>query len=203
MRESNPIGRRRMAASQTLVMPHPAPRVLATRISKTLTDTLEILCLERGLTKAYRLYTTTDEGLSKLPWDLDPVEFNRADESDLNIYLIESFWLTKISPGEIHSACDLYEQGIFETSMGEANQQSTTDLGSLGVLLIEMFNRIQTINPKEAHSTEVLEYIDSNLSKLESLPSLPVTVQTSLHGCRLVYREILAESVMRNRERGH
>ena len=87
--------------------------------------------------------------------------------------------------------------------MGEANQQSTTDLGSLGVLLIEMFNRIQTINPKEAHSTEVLEYIDSNLSKLESLPSFPVAVQHSLHGCRLVYLEILAESMMRNRERGH
>jgi hypothetical protein len=203
VRESNPIGRRRMAASQTLVMPHTAPRVLATRISKTLTDTLEILCLERGLTKAYRLYTTTDEGLSQFRWDLDPVEFNRTDEPDLNTYLIESFWLTRISPGEIHSACDLYEQGIFETSIGEANQQSTTDLGSLGVLLIEMFNRIQTINPKEAHSTEVLEYIDSNLSKLESLPSLPVTVQTSLHGCRLVYREILAESVMRNRKQGH
>ena len=184
-------------------MSPPAPRVLATRTSKTLTDTLEILCLERGLTKAYRLYTTTDEGLSETFWDLDPVEFNRPDESDLNTYLIESFWLTRISPGEIQSACDLYQQGIIETSVGPENLRSATDLGSLGVLLIEMFNRIQTINPKDAHSAEVLEYIDSNLTKLESLPSLPVTVQTSLHGCRLVYREILAESVMRNRERGH
>lgn len=191
------------AFNHTLVMPNPAPRVLATRTSKTLTDTLEILCLERGLTKAFRLYTTTDEGLSETFWDLDPVEFNRADESDLNTYLIESFWLTRISPGEIQSACDLYQQGIIETSVGPENLKSATDLGSLGVLLIEMFNRIQTINPKDVHSVEVLEYIDSTLSKLESLPSLPMTVQTSLHGCRLVYREILAESVMRNRERGH
>jgi len=53
------------------------------------------------------------------------------------------------------------------------------DRRALGVLLIEMFNRIQTINPKDAHSAEVLAYIDSNLSKLESLPSLPKTVQTS------------------------
>jgi len=135
-------------------------------------------------------------------WDLDPIEFNRTDEPDLNTYLIESFWLTKISPGEIQSACDLYDQGIFETFVGEACQKSTTDLDSLGVLLIEMFNRIQTINPKQAHSTKALEYIHSNVSKLESLLSLPVTVQTSLHGCRLAYREILAESVMRNRERG-
>jgi hypothetical protein len=135
VRESNSIGRRRMAFSQTLVMPHPAPRVLATRISKTLTDTLEILCLERALTKAYRLYTTTDEGLSETFWDLDPVEFNRADESDLNTYLIESFWLTRISPGGIESACDLYDQGIFEISVGPENLQSATDLGSLGVLL--------------------------------------------------------------------
>jgi len=77
------------------------------------------------------------------------------------------------------------------------------DRRALGVLLIEMFNRIQTINPKDAHSAEVLAYIDSNLSKLESLPSLPKTVQTSLHGCRLVYREILVEAMQRNRERGH
>jgi len=184
-------------------MTHPAPRVLATRTSKTLTDTLEILCLERGLTKVYRLYTTTDEGLSEPFWDLDPVEFNRPVESDLNTYLTESFWLTRISPTEIQSACDLYQQGIIETSVGSENLQSATDLGSLGVLLIEMFNRIQTINPKDAHSAEVLAYIDSNLSKLESLPSLPKTVQTSLHGCRLVYREILVEAMQRNRERGH
>ena len=180
-----------------------SPRILATRVSKTSLDTLEVLCLEWGVVNRFRLYTTTEEDLSESFWDLDPVEFNRSDEPDLNTYLTESFWLTRISPGEIQSACDLYQQGIIETSVGPENLQSATDLGSLGVLLIEMFNRIQTINPKDAHSAEVLEYIDSNLSKLESLPSLPKTVQTSLHGCRLVYREILVEAMQRNKERGH
>jgi len=77
------------------------------------------------------------------------------------------------------------------------------DRRALGVLLKEIFNRIQTINPKDAHSAEVLTYIDSNLSKLEYLPSLPKTVQPSPHECRLVCREILAEAMQRNRERGH
>jgi hypothetical protein len=184
-------------------MTQPTPRLLATRDSKTLTDTIEMLCLERGISKLFRLYTTTDEGLSETFWDLDPVEFNRGDEPDLYAYLIESFWLTRISLGEIEGACDLYQQGVIEASVGPEDLQSVSDLGSLGVLLMEMFNRIQTISPKEVHSTDVLEYIDANISKLESLPALPKTVQTSLHGCRLVYREILAEAIQINRARGH
>lgn len=92
--------------------------MLATRAGKTLTDTIEILCLARGITKAFRLYTTTDEGLAETFWGLDPVEFNHSVEPDLNTYLVESFWLTRISPGEIQSACDLHRQGIIETSVG-------------------------------------------------------------------------------------
>jgi len=50
--------------------------------------------------------------------------------------------------------------------VGEVNDQAQIDLGSLGILLIEMFNRIQTIDPRDAHSIEVLNYIDTNLSKI-------------------------------------
>jgi hypothetical protein len=97
----------------------------------------------------------------------------------------------------------LYEQGIFETSVGEANQQSAMDLGLPLVLLIEMFNRIQTIDPRDAHSVEVPISIDTNLNKLESLPAPPQSVRNSIHGCRLTYDEIRREVALRNRELGH
>jgi hypothetical protein len=57
--------------------------------------------------------------------------------------------------------------GPTQTPVGMVNDQATIDLGSLGILLIEMFNRIQTIDPCDTHSVEVLNYIDTNLSKLE------------------------------------
>jgi hypothetical protein len=40
--------------------------------------------------------------------------------------------------------------------VGAINDQAAIDLGSLGIPLIEMFNRIQTIDPCDTHSTEVL-----------------------------------------------
>jgi hypothetical protein len=93
--------------------------------------------------------------------------------------------------------------GPTQTPVATVNDQAAIDLGSLGILLIEMFNRIQTIDPRDAHSIEVLNYIDANLSKLESLPALPQSVRNSIHGCRLTYDEIRREVALRNRELGH
>ena len=67
-----------------------SPRILATRVSKTQTDSLEALCLEWGIDKRFRLYTSTDEDLSESVWDLDPVEFTDVEETDLVTYLVES-----------------------------------------------------------------------------------------------------------------
>jgi hypothetical protein len=179
------------------------PRLLATRTSKSLIDTLETLCLITGTNKRYRIYTTTDESLIEGHWDLDPIEFDTVDDEQLKTYLIESFWLLQISQHELQKACELYDQGTAQTQVGAVNDQAAIDLGSLGILLIEMFNRIQTIDPRDAHSIEVLNYIDANLSKLESLPALPQSVRNSIHGCRLTYDEIRREVVLRNRELGH
>jgi hypothetical protein len=136
-------------------------------------------------------------------WDLDPIEFDTVDDGQLKTYLIESFWLLHISQHELRKACALYDQGTAETPVGTVNDQAAINLGSLGILLIEMFNRIQNIDPCDAHSVEVLTYIDTNLSKLESLPALPQSVRNSIHGCRLTYDEIRREVVLRNRELGH
>ena len=179
------------------------PRVLATRRSKTLADTLELLCLEPGLTKRYRLYTTIDESLSETMWDLDPVEFDSTDDPDLHTYLTESFWMTTVSPLELRRACELYSSGVTGSPVGATNEQSVVDLGSLGVVLMEMFNRIQTIDPSEAHSSIVLQELDTNLRRLEALPNLSDSVRNSIHGCRLVYRELQAEAVLQAKHLGH
>jgi len=133
-------------------MTHPAPRVLATRTSKTLTDTLEILCLERGLTKVYRLYTTTDEGLSETFWDLDPVEFNRTDESDLNTYLTESFWLTRISPTEIHREPAVRHRSGFAWRASYRDVQSDPDDQSQGRPLSRS-SRVHRLQPLKTRVT--------------------------------------------------
>jgi hypothetical protein len=77
------------------------------------------------------------------------------------------------------------------------------DLGSLGVVLMEMLNRIQTIDPSEAHSSIVLQELDTNLRRLEDLPNLPDSVRNSICGCRLVYRELQAEAVLQAKHLGH
>jgi hypothetical protein len=183
--------------------PRPSFRLLATRASKSLIDTLEALCLTKGTRQKYRIYTTIDESLVEGDWDLDPIEFDSADEEHVKIYLIESFWLLQISQHELRTVCGLYDQGITQTPVGVENDQAAIDLGSLGILLLEMFNRIQTIDPRDVHSGEMLDYLDTNLRKLESLPSLPASVKDSLHGCRLTYDEIRKEVIRRNQELRH
>lgn len=169
-------------------------RVLATRVSNTEIDTVEVLWIKRGSLKRYRVYTSVDDGTSDSAWDLDPVDFDSKDDEELYRYLVESLWLLRISRSEIQRACDLFDQGVFITPVGASNIQSINEMGSLGVLLVEIFNRIQTIETSEESSCEVLGYINESLLMIESLPSLPISVQTSLHGCHLAYREMLGEA---------
>ena len=180
-----------------------SPRILATRPSKSRPDLFEVLCLTKGEKKWFRLFTTTDESLSEEVWDLDPIEFDEADEKSVSTYLIESFWLIRVDIPEIRTACELYEEGVTTTHVGELNSQSVTDLGSLGILLIESFNRIQTIDPKHAHAVDALEELRLTLDRLEAVPNLPVSVSQSIHGCRLVYSELLEEAELRRRQLNH
>ncbi|MGA1349495.1 MAG: hypothetical protein ACO31J_14110, partial [Burkholderiaceae bacterium] len=57
-----------------------APRILATRPSKSHAGLFEVLCLRKGESKRFRLFTTTAESLQEEAWDLDPVEFDDPDE---------------------------------------------------------------------------------------------------------------------------
>jgi len=168
-------------------------RILSTRVSDTKIDTLEVLCIKRGTIKKYRMFTSVDDEQQESRWDLDPVEFDSADDSELYRYLIESFWLLRISPSEVKRACTLFDKKVFLTPVGELNERSINEMGSLGAVLIEIFNRIQTIDTSEDCSRDVLQYLNDNLMKIDSLPSLPKSVRNSLHGCQLTYREIAAE----------
>lgn len=178
-------------------VPH---RVLSTRVSKNKIDTLEVLCLKQGTIKRYRVFTTFDDEPGESSWDLDPIDFDSVNDEDLYRYLAESFWLLRIGLSEVQRACDLIDKKIFLTPVGASNELSISEMGSLGVVLIEIFNRIQTIDTSDDSSWEVLGYLNDNLSMIESLPTLPNSVQSSLHGCRLAYREISGE-VELNRSR--
>lgn len=180
-----------------------APRILAIRPSKSHADLLEVLCLRKGESKRFRLFTTTAESLQEEAWDLDPVEFDDPDEKPVSTYLIESFWLIRVDVPEIRNACELYDKGIVETPVGELNTQSVTDLGSLGILLIESFNRIQTIDPKHAYAVDALEELKITLDRLEAIPNLPTSVKQSIYGCRLVYSELREEAEWRKRQLNH
>lgn len=169
-------------------------RVLSTRVSNTKIDTIEVLWIKRGALKRYRVYTSVDDEASDSSWDLDPVDFDSEDDEELYRYLVESFWLLRISRSEIQRACDLLDQGVFITPVGASNIQSINEMGSLGVLLVEIFNRIQTIETSEESASEVLGYISGNILMIESLPSLPTSVRNSLHGCHIAYREMLGEA---------
>lgn len=149
------------------------------------------------------MFTTTDETLEEETWDLDPIEFDDVDEKAVSTYLIESLWLTRVDVPEIRNACELYAKGISQTSTGDLNSQSVVDLGSLGILLIESFNRIQTIDPRHVYALEALEELNITLQRLEEIPNLPVTVKQSIHGCRLVYSELRREAEFRRTQLNH
>ena len=162
-----------------------------------------MLCLKEGCEKRYRIYTTHEESLQEAEWELDPVEFDEADEKPVSTYLIESLWLIRVDKPEIRLACGLYDRGVTETEVGELNRQSVTDLGSLGILLVESFNRIQTIDPAHTHALESLQELDESLKRIERIPNLPLSVTQSIRGCRMVYQEIRAEAELRKRQLNH
>ena len=182
-------------------MSQQAPRVIATRISKEKIDTIEVLCLVFGDQKKYRLFTTTDEDLTEVTWDLDPVEFDRTDSADLERYLVESFWLLRICRSEIARACELFRAGITRSSGGKATTDTIEVLGGLGVLLVEMLNRIQTIDVADETTSVVLHYFEENLDLLNELRTSSTNVHGALHGCRLVFRELASELVLKNTRR--
>ena len=168
------------------------PRILAARVSKTLPDTLEVLCLEWGMVNRFRLYTMTEGDLSESVWDLDPVEFSNAEEIDAITYLVESLWLTEIGIEELRTACGLYTKGIAETPAAARHKSSIALLGSLGVLLTEALNRVQTIDPAAPNSPDALRRIEKRLQNLSMLPELSSAVLCVISDCRSIYLEAIA-----------
>lgn len=164
------------------------PRILATRVSKALPDTLEVLCLEWGIDHRFRLYTTTDEDLSESVWELDPVEFDTPDDTELATYLIESFWLTEISTRELRTGCQLYVNDVNENPSTSRYRDSIVALGSLGVLLIEVLNRAQAIDPADPEAPEALRRMERRLENLVGLPNLSDVVRDGINECLAVCR---------------
>lgn len=164
------------------------PRLLATRSSKGMTDTLEVLCLEWGIDQRFRLYTTTDEDLSESVWEIDPVEFDTPDDAKLTTYFIESFWLTEISTRELRTGCQLYVNGVTQSPATSRYRDSITALGSLGVLLIEALNRAQTIDPADPEAPEAPRRMERRLRNLVGLPKLSDVVRDGINECLAVCR---------------
>jgi hypothetical protein len=52
----------------------------------------QYLCISRGESKRYKIYTADDDSLNESYSAIAPVEFDSATDLYLNVFLIESFW---------------------------------------------------------------------------------------------------------------
>lgn len=52
----------------------------------------QYLCVSRGESKRYRIYTADDDSLRESHSAIAPVEFDSVTDLFLNVFLIESFW---------------------------------------------------------------------------------------------------------------
>lgn len=56
----------------------------------------QYLCISRGESKRYKIYTADDDSLSESYSAIAPVEFDSATDLSLNVFLIESFWRLQV-----------------------------------------------------------------------------------------------------------
>ena len=185
-------------------MPGLKSRILATRKSKVLSDSLEVLCLETGARKRYRLVTTVNGTTAEFLHEVKPVEFDSADESSVTIFLIESMWRLRLTPREISQACRLLDGQIESDSLSRSDAGRDHLLGASSLLLLECVSRLETVTSEDIYALESLEMLDSSLKILESVtehdPSFDVT---RIQGLRAQYQAIWREAMRRRTENRH
>jgi hypothetical protein len=185
-------------------MPESRNRILATRKSKILSDSLEVLCLEAGLTKRFRLVTTVNGSSVEFLHEVKPVEFDSAAEAQVEVFLVESMWRLRVTPREIERACLLFDGQSDNDSCSRAASSPEHSLGSLSLLLLECVSRLEVVTSDNMYSLESLEMLDASLSLLESVtehhPSFDTTRVQSL---RNQYQAIWEEAKRRRSEIGN
>lgn len=80
------------------------------------------LCLSRGRTRSFRLFTAEGDHLCESSRDIAPVEFDRVSDPRVVEFLIESFWLLNVELSAIRRHLDekagkLVSQPVAETSL--------------------------------------------------------------------------------------
>ena len=56
----------------------------------------QYLCLSRGESKKFKIFTSDDATLCESATEVAPVEFDSASDLFLNVFLIESFWRLQV-----------------------------------------------------------------------------------------------------------
>lgn len=144
--------------------------VLAVRCGYLADDAVELLCLKRGEKSQYRLFLSTVDldGRERFD-DLDAVEFDSIDASEVESFLVESLWRLHLSPSELRLVCTSFERitsGIIEPVATEAND---TTYASILLILIERQLAAVRGSPLESFMLTLVERV---ATAIEPLPYL-------------------------------
>lgn len=112
--------------------------VLAVRCGYLADDTVELLCLKRGEQSRYRLFLSTVElDCCERLDDLDAVEFDSFETSEVESFLVESLWRLHLSPIELQLVCTSFEGIASEMTETAMTEVDFTTHASLLLTLIE------------------------------------------------------------------
>jgi len=146
------------------------PLVLAVRCGYLADDTVELLCLKRGEKCRYRLFlSTVDLECRERLDDLDAVEFESVDASQLESFLIESLWRIHLSPIELQLVCTSFERITIEMTELVATEADGTTQASRLLTLIERQLATVRASPLEPVMLSLIERV---ATAIESLPYL-------------------------------
>lgn len=99
--------------------------------------------------------------------------------------------MSVVTPEEVFIACDYFAAGALIAPVGEANLRAARELGSIGINLIEVFNRLQTISAACPGSALAVRDLGNKIDVLESLPSLSASTRNTIRGCRVAYDHLI------------
>ncbi len=144
--------------------------VLAVRCGYLADDTVELLCLKRGEKSRYRLFlSTVDLECRERLDDLDAVEFDSIDASEVESFLIEALWRLHLSPIELHPVCTSFERITIEMTESVATEADGTTQASRLLTLIERQLANFRGSPLEPFMLSLIERV---ATAIESLPYL-------------------------------
>lgn len=155
--------------------------VLAVRCGYLADDTVELLCLKRGEKSRYRLFLSTVElDCCERLDDLDAVEFDSIDASEVESFLIESLWRLHLSPIELQLVCISFEGTTSEMTEAAVTETDFTTDSNLLLTLIERQLAAFRASPLEPFMLSLIERVATAIEPLPYLSDVDKARLTSL-----------------------